>query len=54
LNSRGLTVSWLDRLKSTLMGAAFELENENGGWNEKAIEDREKKMLEWAAEEWAD
>jgi hypothetical protein len=27
LNSRGLSVSWLDRLKSTLMGKAFELEN---------------------------
>lgn len=29
LNSRGLDVSWLDRLKSILMGAAFELENVN-------------------------
>ena len=29
LNSRGLDVSWLDRLKSILMGAAFELENAN-------------------------
>ena len=27
LNSRGMEVSWLDRLKSILMGAAFELEN---------------------------
>ena len=27
LNSRGLDVSWLDRLKSILMGAAFELKN---------------------------
>jgi hypothetical protein len=27
LNSRGLDVSWLDRLKSILMGAAFELQN---------------------------
>ena len=27
LNSRGLEVSWLDRLKSILMGAAFELKN---------------------------
>ena len=27
LNSRGLDVSWLDRLKSMLMGAAFELKN---------------------------
>lgn len=27
LNSRGLAVSWLDRLKSMLMGRAFELEN---------------------------
>ncbi len=26
---------------------------ENGGWNRKAIEDREEKMLEWAAKEWA-
>jgi hypothetical protein len=29
LNSRGLEVSWLDRLKSILMGAAFELEAGN-------------------------
>ena len=29
LNSRGLDVSWLDRLKSILMGAAFELKNVN-------------------------
>src|SRR6266496_2574797 len=29
LNSRGLVVSWLDRLKSILMGAAFELKNTN-------------------------
>jgi hypothetical protein len=29
LNSRGLDVSWLDRLKSILMGAAFELQNAN-------------------------
>ena len=29
LNSRGLEVSWLDRLKSNLMGAAFELKNAN-------------------------
>ncbi len=29
LNSRGLDVSWLDRLKSILMGAAFELKNTN-------------------------
>ena len=29
LNSRGLDVSWLDRLKSVLMGAAFELNNAN-------------------------
>jgi hypothetical protein len=29
LNSRGLDVSWLDRLKSILMGAAFELTNAN-------------------------
>jgi hypothetical protein len=29
LNSRGLDVSWLDRLKSILMGSAFELENVN-------------------------
>ena len=29
LNSRGLDVSWLDRLKSTLMGTAFELKNAN-------------------------
>src|SRR5207248_218078 len=29
LNSRGLVVSWLDRLKSILMGAAFELKNAN-------------------------
>ena len=27
LNSRGMAVSWLDRLKSMLMGKAFELEN---------------------------
>lgn len=27
LNSRGLEVSWIDRLKSILMGTAFELEN---------------------------
>ncbi len=29
LNSRGMEVSWLDRLKSILMGKAFELENTN-------------------------
>jgi len=29
LNSRGLDVSWLDRLKSILMGSAFELKNAN-------------------------
>jgi hypothetical protein len=29
LNSRGLDVSWLDRLKSILMGAAFELKKGN-------------------------
>jgi Protein of unknown function DUF262/Protein of unknown function (DUF1524) len=29
LNSRGLVVSWLDRLKSILMGAAFELKHTN-------------------------
>ena len=29
LNSRGIEVSWLDRLKSILMGAAFELEAGN-------------------------
>jgi hypothetical protein len=29
LNSRGLIVSWLDRLKSILMGEAFELKNAN-------------------------
>ena len=29
LNSRGLAVSWMDRLKSTLMGTAFELKNTN-------------------------
>ena len=29
LNSRGLDVSWLDRLKSTLMGAAFVLKHAN-------------------------
>ena len=29
LNSRGLDVSWMDRLKSILMGAAFELKNTN-------------------------
>lgn len=29
LNSRGLDVSWLDRLKSILMGVAFELKNTN-------------------------
>ena len=29
LNSRGLEVSWLDRLKSILMGTAFELKNAN-------------------------
>ena len=29
LNSRGREVAWLDRLKSILMGAAFELENAN-------------------------
>lgn len=29
LNSRGLIVSWLDRFKSILMGAAFELKNAN-------------------------
>lgn len=27
LNSRGMEISWLDRLKSILMGAAFELKN---------------------------
>lgn len=31
LNSRGLTVSWLDRLKSILMGVAFELPKVNNG-----------------------
>ncbi len=31
LNSRGLDVSWLDRLKSILMGSAFELPNANNG-----------------------
>ena len=29
LNSRGMEVSWLDRLKSILMGKAFELKNTN-------------------------
>ena len=29
LNSRGMEVSWLDRLKSILMGKAFDLENTN-------------------------
>ena len=29
LNSRGLDVSWMDRLKSILMGTAFELKNTN-------------------------
>ena len=29
LNSRGLVVSWIDRLKSILMGAAFELKKAN-------------------------
>ena len=29
LNSRGLVVSWMDRLKSTLMGTAFELKYPN-------------------------
>jgi hypothetical protein len=29
LNSRGLDVSWMDRLKSILMGSAFELKNAN-------------------------
>jgi hypothetical protein len=29
LNSRGLDVSWIDRLKSILMGTAFELKNAN-------------------------
>jgi len=29
LNSRGLDVSWMDRLKSILMGNAFELQNTN-------------------------
>lgn len=29
LNSRGLDVSWMDRLKSLLMGAAFELKGAN-------------------------
>jgi Protein of unknown function DUF262/Protein of unknown function (DUF1524) len=36
LNSRGLDVSWLDRLKSILMGAAFELDNVD---QEQIIED---------------
>ena len=31
LNSRGIAVSYLDRLKSILMGAAFELEGDNPG-----------------------
>ena len=31
LNSRGIEVSWLDRLKSMLMGAAFELEEGDPG-----------------------
>ncbi len=31
LNSRGLDVSWLDRLKSILMGSAFELKKANRG-----------------------
>jgi hypothetical protein len=31
LNSRGLDVSWMDRLKSILMGNAFELKNANTG-----------------------
>ena len=30
LNSRGIEVHWLDRLKSILMGKAFELQNANG------------------------
>ena len=29
LNSRGMEISWLDRLKSILMGKAFELKNKN-------------------------
>ena len=36
LNSRGLAVSWLDRLKSMLMGSAFELPRAN---NQGLIED---------------
>ena len=36
LNSRGIEVSWLDRLKSVLMGKAFELENAN---RDQLIED---------------
>ena len=36
LNSRGMEVSWLDRLKSTLMGKAFDLENQDSG---RLIED---------------
>ena len=36
LNSRGMEVSWLDRLKSVLMGKAFELENID---NDRLIED---------------
>ena len=36
LNSRGIAVSWLDRLKSTLMGKAFDLENQDSG---RLIED---------------
>lgn len=39
LNSRGLDVSWIDRLKSILMGAAFELQNAN---NEGIIADLHK------------
>ena len=31
LNSRGLVVSWIDRLKSILMGVAFELKSGNRG-----------------------
>ncbi|MDX1964790.1 MAG: DUF262 domain-containing HNH endonuclease family protein [Pirellulales bacterium] len=36
LNSRGLDVSWLDRLKSILMGKAYELPNAN---NEEVIKE---------------
>lgn len=39
LNSRGLEVSWLDRMKSILMGLAFELPNIN---NEGLISDLHK------------